>query len=202
MTKPPRLLVIAGPNGSGKTTLKNRLEHRKNWDQYLYLNQDEIAQNQFGDWNAKSAKFKAGKEVVRLRNQCLEHRKNFIVETVLSSHGSVKLIKEALKKGYVVRLFYVNTSSADINVQHVSSRFAQGGHNVPEKNIRGRYHRSLENLKAILPDLHDCYVLDNSAEHQSMKVVFRSQKGRIDRVHMDNPPDWCLPLLLVLRENQ
>jgi len=55
----PKLIVIAGPNGSGKTTFTNQIL-RHDWsDGCTFINPDEIARNEFGDWNSPPAVKKA-----------------------------------------------------------------------------------------------------------------------------------------------
>lgn len=55
----PTLIVIAGPNGSGKTSITSRLLKHDWINNCIYINPDEIAQNEFGDWNLKENVFKA-----------------------------------------------------------------------------------------------------------------------------------------------
>lgn len=51
----PTLCVIAGPNGSGKTTTTEQLLTNEWGADSLYINPDNIAQEEFGDWNNKEA---------------------------------------------------------------------------------------------------------------------------------------------------
>ncbi len=52
MTRRPILCVIAGPNGSGKTSTTEKLLANQWTSDCLYINPDNIAQEQFGDWNS------------------------------------------------------------------------------------------------------------------------------------------------------
>lgn len=51
----PKLLIIAGPNGSGKTTFTKLLLGHYWSEDCLFINPDDIAQNEFGDWNSPDA---------------------------------------------------------------------------------------------------------------------------------------------------
>ena len=63
----PTLCVIAGPNGSGKTSTTELLLQNEWTADSMYINPDNIAQHQFGDWNSPDAVIKAAKEATRLR---------------------------------------------------------------------------------------------------------------------------------------
>lgn len=63
----PVLCVVAGPNGSGKTSTTEKLLANEWTADSVYINPDNIAQSQFGDWNSQDAVMKAAKEATRLR---------------------------------------------------------------------------------------------------------------------------------------
>lgn len=67
----PKLLVIAGPNGSGKTSITSQiLKHE--WVQGCsYINPDNIAQDELGDWNSPEAVLKAAQIATERREHCL-----------------------------------------------------------------------------------------------------------------------------------
>ena len=51
----PVLCVVAGPNGSGKTSTTEKLLANEWTADSLYINPDNIAQEEFGDWNSQDA---------------------------------------------------------------------------------------------------------------------------------------------------
>ena len=55
----PKLIVIAGPNGSGKTSVTSQILKHEWLKNFAYINPDNIAQEQFGDWNSPEAVLKA-----------------------------------------------------------------------------------------------------------------------------------------------
>ena len=67
----PVLCVVAGPNGSGKTSTTEKLLANEWAADSVYINPDNIAQEQFGDWNSAEAVLKAAQEATRLRYECL-----------------------------------------------------------------------------------------------------------------------------------
>lgn len=141
----PKLIVIAGPNGSGKTSLTSQiLKH--NWiEDCLYINPDNIAQEEFGDWNNLESVLKAAKLAALMREECLEKGKSLIFEIVLSATDKIDFIERALDLGYFVRLFFVGTNHPSINASRIVHRVLEGGHDVPITKIVSRYYKSIIN---------------------------------------------------------
>ena len=69
----PVLCVVAGPNGSGKTSTTEKLLANEWTADSLYINPDNIAQEEFGDWNSQDAVLKAAQKATQLRYDCLEN---------------------------------------------------------------------------------------------------------------------------------
>jgi predicted ABC-type ATPase len=149
----PRLLVFAGPNGSGKSTISS------NWPVFgVYVNADEIkAATGCTDLEAAQAA-----ETQRL--SCLQARRDFTFETVLSTDRNLKLMRVAQDSGYRVTGVFVLTVNAELNVGRVRSRVAAGGHDVPRAKTIGRWSRSVANLREFIDLSHEAYVIDNTGE--------------------------------------
>jgi predicted ABC-type ATPase len=89
----PRLLIIAGPNGSGKTTLTTRL-----LDFGEYINADEIALTlKPSPERDRQAQIEAD----RRRRQCLDARRSFSFETVMSHPGKIDEMREAKASAFI-----------------------------------------------------------------------------------------------------
>jgi len=186
----PELIVFAGPNGSGKTTLTN-IGRRHQWAaNCLYINPDEIAQQQFGGWNSPEAVLKAAQAAEAIREDCLRDRRPFMFETVFSTTDKVQFLLRAKRAGFFIRLFFVGTEHPDINVHRVAIRVAEGGHTVPEDRIRARYYRAVNNAIAGLDIADRGYLYDNSIEDQELQLVFRTRNGHIEKVYADDIPAW------------
>ena len=126
--KRPTLCIVAGPNGSGKTSATIQLLHNEWAENSIYINPDNIAQEQFGDWNSPSAVLKAAELATQMRYDCLRQKKDFVFETVFSSEEKVKFVEQAKSEGFFIRIFFVCTENPEINVKRITRRYLNGGH--------------------------------------------------------------------------
>lgn len=186
----PTLCIIAGPNGSGKTSTTELLLQNEWTADSVYINPDNIAQHQFGDWNSPDAVMKAAKEATRLRHECLENGCNFVFETVFSSAEKVEFVRKAKAAGFFVRFFYVCTESPEINIRRIYKRYLEGGHEVPISKILSRYYKSLANAAAILDEVDRAYVYDNSIDDATPQLLFRTIDGNIAKMYVDDLTKW------------
>jgi predicted ABC-type ATPase len=79
--------------------------------------------------------------------QTVAKREDFAVETTLAGRAYLRMIREWRLVGYQVELIFLQLPSADMAVQRVGQRVAQGGHNIPEPDIRRRFDRGIENFQ-------------------------------------------------------
>lgn len=107
MERRPTLCIVAGPNGSGKTSTTVRLLQNEWTADSLYINPDNIAQENFGDWNSPDAVLKAAQLATQMRYECVEQRKDFVFETVFSAKEKLEFVRKAKDAGFFVRFFYV-----------------------------------------------------------------------------------------------
>jgi predicted ABC-type ATPase len=73
-------------------------------------------------------------------------RENFAFETTLSGRSYLKLIKQLQTDGWRVELIYLALQNCEASRLRVAERVAHGGHNIPFKDIKRRFPRSLKNL--------------------------------------------------------
>ncbi len=191
----PTLCVIAGPNGSGKTTTTIQLLENEWGEGSVYINPDNIAQEEFGDWNSSDAVLNAAKLATQMRYECLENKKNFVFETVFSSAEKLDFIKLAKEKGFFVRFFFVCTNNPEINVLRITKRFMNGGHEVPISKIISRYYKSLENAAEAIKIVDRAYIYDNSIENELPTLLFRTVDGGIFKKYTFDLPEWTKVLI-------
>ena len=78
----PKLVIIAGPNGSGKTSVTGKILEHEWIDGCVYINPDNIARDEFGDWNSPEAVMKAAYRAEEIREKCLKNKQGILFETV------------------------------------------------------------------------------------------------------------------------
>ena len=181
----PKLIIIAGPNGSGKTSVTGKiLEHQ--WiENCIYINPDNIAKDDFGDWNSLEAVIKAANKAAELREEYLLKKGGILFETVLSAGDKLDYIKRAKEKGYFIRLFFVGTDHPSINASRIARRVMEGGHDVPISKIVSRFDKSILNCGLIASFVDRLYVYDNSVEFAEPKLLFRATNGKLEKVYTD-----------------
>ncbi|MGH2346541.1 MAG: AAA family ATPase [Chloroflexota bacterium] len=156
----PRLTVIAGPNGSGKSTLTRALLASV---RVPILDPDAIARELLPMAPAQ-VQVAAGRLVLRRQRAYVVAGTSFAFETTLSGHTAVRLMAAARQRGFSIQLLYVCTENADINVGRIAERLLQGGHPVPEPDIRRRYIGSLRNLLPAIRLSDTAILFDNTGE--------------------------------------
>ena len=179
------MIIIAGPNGSGKTTFTPQmLEH--DWeDGCLFINPDEIAKNDFGDWNSPAAVMKAVVKAQELRDGCLKTGQSMLIESVFSAPDKLVFIRQAKEAGFFIRFFFIGTDSPEINAARVTRRVLHGGHEVPIAKIISRYSKSIANASTALQIADRGYVYDNSTTDRNPRILFRARDGGVFKEYAD-----------------
>jgi len=75
---------------------------------------------------------------------------DFAFETTLAGRGYARMLKTFLQQGYLVVLFFLWFPSVELAVSRVAMRVRQGGHHIPEADIRRRYAAGLWNFLACI----------------------------------------------------
>lgn len=174
-----QLYIIAGPNGAGKTTFAK--EFLPNFvDCPEFVNADLIAGG-LSPFSPKAAAVEAGRLMLRRIHQLASRRHAFGFETTLSGRGYLSLFRGLRAKGYRIHLFYLWLPNVQIAIQRVRERVRQGGHSVPEEDIRRRFNRGLKNLFAEYLNLMDTWTLSDNSGSLPRTVAY-AKEGRIQTV--------------------
>ena len=154
----PVLTVIAGPNGGGKSTFARALNLPS-------IDPDRIAAG-YGQGFTDRANVRAAREALHLTAECLERRESLIVETTLAGRQPLRLMAQAREAGYRVLLAFIAPNVQDDTRFRIDNRVLEGGHNIPDADLKRREPRILTNLpNAIaLADLTAIYISSTRSE--------------------------------------
>jgi predicted ABC-type ATPase len=188
--KKPILLVIAGPNGAGKTTLTGRLNIERYSNNAEYLNADEVAREQFGDWNNPEDVLAAARWVTTRREQLLSERQSIALETVFSTYEKLDFLDRAKRSGYFIRVFFVGVDDPRLLAARIAGRVIDGGQTVPIEKIIRRYPRAMANLPRAIEIVDRVYIYDNSVDGVEAQLYARTANGKLRRSYSDDPPAW------------
>ncbi len=140
----PTIYIIAGCNGAGKTTFAK--EFLPNEVKCLrFYNADEIARG-LSPLEPSAGALKAGRLLLSEVRESIDRYETFALESTLSGKTYVRIFKRALSLGFELELHYLWLPEVDQAIARVRRRVRMGGHNVPVKDIRRRFKRSLAHL--------------------------------------------------------
>lgn len=180
--------IVAGPNGAGKTTfatvfLPNFADCRE------FLNADLIAAG-LAPFSPETQNVRAGRLMLERIHELVQAKANLGFETTLSGRTYARLLdKMRSEYGYCIYLYFLWLPSADLAVARVANRVRQGGHNIPEADIRRRFAAGLRNLFKLYLPLADGWWLYDASQmppaavfqemHNQQKVIDPELYARI-----------------------
>jgi len=88
---------------------------------------------------------------------------SFAFETTLSGVSYAKKIPKWQQSGFDVFLIFLSLKSADDAVNRVAQRVRQGGHDIPEKTIRRRFSKGIQNFRSVYSPLVNGWALYDSS---------------------------------------
>lgn len=160
-TQKKKIVILAGPNGAGKTTFAREFLPQEAACP-RFINVDLIAAG-LSPFNPEVAAFQAGRLMVREIATLVRRREDFAFETTLSGLRYARLIPQWRKKGYFVKLIFLQLPNSDMAIARVAARVAQGGHAVTKEVIRRRFITGWQNFQQIYQPLVDAWVLYDNA---------------------------------------
>ena len=79
-------------------------------------------------------------------NQAVDRGDDFAIETTLAGQSYIQMIHRWKSVGYQVELIFLQLPDVELAVERVKQRVFQGGHNIPEPDIRRRFARGRNNF--------------------------------------------------------
>jgi predicted ABC-type ATPase len=140
----PTLWLIGGADGVGKTTYaRARIATVSGTTEFVNL--DLIAQG-LSPLNPSGQQTRAARVALDMARDLIAQRQSFSLETTLSGKTHLRLIALAKAHNMAVKLLYFFVDTPEQCLERVARRVAEGGHDVPEADLRRRFVRSLENF--------------------------------------------------------
>ena len=149
------IIIIAGPNGAGKTTFAREFLPQEAACP-TFINADLIAQG-LSPFRPEAAARRAGRLMLEMIADCVRRGESFAIETTLSGRCYAQMIPRWKKAGYRVTIFFLELPSAELAIQRVADRVAQGGHDMPESVIRRRFTAGKRNFLNLYKPLADAW---------------------------------------------
>jgi len=155
--------ILGGPNGAGKTTFANEFLPVEA-ECINFINADLIAQG-LSPFKPDRVAIDAGRLMIRNIDECIRKNESFAFETTLSGKGYIKKIHDWKKQQYEIILYFFKLPSVEFSIERVKLRVTQGGHNVPEQDIRRRFERSWNNFNNFYKQLVDSWIIFDTSEN-------------------------------------
>lgn len=159
--------IIAGPNGAGKTTFAEKFLPTEATC-LNFINADLIAAG-LSPFKPESVAVEAGKLLLKRIDEMVAREESFAFETTLAGRNYIHRIKTWQNAGYEVILYFLKLPSEQMAIERVRLRVAEGGHHVPDKVVKRRYNKGLENLEKFYKNMVDAWVVFDNAG--SMPIV-------------------------------
>ena len=168
--------IISGSNGSGKTIFaKKFLPDYVNCPNFV--NADLIAQG-LAPFAPRAAAIRAGKLVLQQIDNFAGRGVDFAFETTLAGKSYVSLLKELRAKGYALHLFFLWIPSPELAIARIKDRVAEGGHDVPDKDVRRRFSRGIYNFFNLYEPLLDSWMLFDNSKARPLLIAKRRNAHR------------------------
>ncbi len=182
----PNLYIIAGPNGAGKTTaaynLLPEVLHCPN-----FVNADEIARG-LSPFAPEAVSFQAGRIMLQRIDELLPQKVDFAIETTLSTRSYVQLVRRAQALGYRVHLIFFFLENEEQAIARVAQRVKNGGHGIPEEDIRRRFTRGIFNLINLYMPICDSVLVYNNMRTPAQLVA--RKKTQTDAIDVIESEMW------------
>ncbi|MGI8893861.1 MAG: zeta toxin family protein [Bacteroidia bacterium] len=153
-----------------------------------------LSENVIHAYSDKISSYEAALISDIIRRELIKSGIKFTYETVMSHQSKIETFELANKNKYKTYLYFICTSSPQINLERVKSRVSLEGHYVPENKIIERYYKSLDLLKLAVSKTYRTYIWDNSGVHS--KFILEVFNGVEVRIGTNDVPEWVEKYLL------
>ena len=121
---------------------------------------------------------RAGRLLLEQIRLLASKRSDFGFETTLSGVTYVSFLRRLKAKGYRIHLFFLWIPTVEVALARIADRVRRGGHDIPEKVVRRRFRKGLQNLFTLYRPVLDSWMLfDNSGTVP--QLIAREELGEI-----------------------
>ena len=116
------------------------------------------------------------------------HKTDFAIETTLATRSYVQLVHRAQALGYKVHLIFFYLENEEQAIQRVVQRVSNGGHDIPEEDIRRRFKRGIYNLINLYMPICDSVLVYNNVKTPARLVA--KKKNTIEDIEVVEKEMW------------
>lgn len=140
----PKCVIIAGPNGAGKTTFARKFLTAEK-GVLRFVNADLIAAG-LSPLKPELAAREAGRLLLSELDRLTREKASFALESTLSGKTYLDRIQRLRNAGYMVEMVFLKLNSSELAIKRVAHRVKQGGHHVPDEDVKRRFDRGWPNF--------------------------------------------------------
>ena len=165
-----------------------------------FFNPDEAARNMRlakPGIRLATANLQAWEEGLTGLRAAINRGSSFTIETTLAGSTMLNEFIRGATSGMRLAVYYVGLNTVDLHIARVAARRREGGHDIPEADIRRRFEASPRNLTLLVPYVTDLTIFDNSAESHGgeprPEVILHVEGGDLMIApDLENLPGWAV----------
>jgi predicted ABC-type ATPase len=199
----PTLTVLAGVNGAGKSSVGGQALRdcgAAYFNPDVYARRLRTKQPTLTQEKANAIAWAYGKAKLE---EAIASGTDFTFESTLGGKTITNLLINAAQKSHHIDIWFVGLASVELHLTRVAQRVAQGGHPIPESDIRKRWIGSHANIIRLIPFVRTLRIFDNSAEAVKgvspeptlLLSIDDGQLAHPDPDQLRDTPSWAKPVI-------
>ncbi|MGN6398482.1 MAG: zeta toxin family protein [Mucilaginibacter sp.] len=200
----PALYIITGSNGAGKSTVGPQYLPEQIRNNYPVFDGDLLFVSKQRELfpaitrSPKEAKRLAFQHVVdtfeSLSENALTNNENFVYEGHFTNSATWDTPKRFKAAGYIIHLFFLGLTSADLSQSRVTDRVTEGGHYVDRTTIEANFIGNLEMLNINFRFIDHLTIIDTSEVRHTTLATLHSGL-LVSSIQISDFPDWFIKYL-------
>lgn len=189
----PQLLVVAGCNGSGKSTYSKSLVPNDtipfDYDKHFLDIYNAMFDSELRDLIAHNKAFKILEKSIE---NSFKNKLDFCYETNFNS-TPMHWPEKFRSNGYEINMIYFCLNSIDEAKKRVQIRFENGGHYVPDNEVKERFYLGYKYLNEHFKNFNHIHLFDSSLYDTEPCHIASLQNGKLEGVN--KYPEYLRELL-------